>query len=53
MMLTFAANLFEAYELRRHGWPAPILFRLAFYAGWHCFGPYALSPTSVLYPGVH
>ena len=51
--LTFAANLFEAYELRRHGWPAPILFRLAFYAVWHCFGPYALSPASVLYPGPH
>lgn len=53
LAVTFAANLFEAWELRRHGWPAPILFRLAFYAVWHCFGPYLLSPASVLYPGIH
>lgn len=53
VVLTFAANLFEAIEFRRHGWPAPILFRLAFYAIWHCFGPYLFSPVSVLYPGPH
>ena len=53
MVLTFAANLFEARHLRRHGWPAPILFRLSFYAVWHCFGPYLLSPSSILYPGQH
>ncbi len=53
IVLTFAANLFEARHLRRHGWPAPILFRLSFYAVWHCFGPYLLSPSSILYPGQH
>jgi hypothetical protein len=51
--VTFLANLFEAIELRRYGWPAPILFRLAFYAVWHCFGPYFVSAHSVLYPGPH
>lgn len=51
--LTFAANLFEAREFRRHGWPAPVIFRLAFYGVWHCFGPYVLSEQSVLYPGPH
>lgn len=53
MMLTFAANLFEASELRRFGWIAPILFRLAFYAVWHCFGPYLSPASSILYPGPH
>lgn len=53
VIFTFAANLLEAIEFRRLGWPAPILFRLAFYAVWHCFGPYLLSPASVLYPGPH
>jgi hypothetical protein len=53
VILTFAANLFEALEFRRFGWPAPILFRLAFYAVWHCFGPYLSAPSSVLYPGPH
>jgi hypothetical protein len=53
MILTFAANLFEAAHLRRHGWPAPILFRIAFYGVWHCFGPYLLPPQSILYPGLH
>lgn len=51
--ITFAANLFEAFELRRHGWPAAILFRLGFYGVWHCFGPYLVSPQSLLYPGPH
>jgi hypothetical protein len=51
--VTFAANLFEALEFRRYGWPAPILFRLAFYAVWHCFGPYLVSTHSLLYPGRH
>jgi hypothetical protein len=53
VILTFAANLFEAIEFRRFGWPAPILFRLAFYAVWHCFGPYLSAPSSMLYPGPH
>ncbi len=53
LVITFAANLFEAAELRRYGWPAPILFRLAFYAVWHCFGPYLVSAQSILYPGPH
>jgi hypothetical protein len=53
LVVTFAANLFEARELREHGWPAPILFRLGFYGVWHCFGPYLLSAQSVLYPGPH
>lgn len=53
MAVVFAANLFEAVELRRHGWPAPILFRMAFYGVWHCFGPYVVSPHSMLYPGPH
>ena len=52
-VLTFAANMFEAREFRRLGWPAPILFRLAFYGVWHCFGPYLLSEQSILYPGPH
>jgi len=52
-VLTFAANVFEAREFRRHGWPAPVLFRLAFYGVWHCFGPYMLSEQSILYPGQH
>lgn len=51
LILTFAANLFEAREFRKHGWPAPILFRLAFYSVWHCFGPYLMSEQSILYPG--
>ncbi len=50
-ILTFAANLFEAQEFRRHGWLAPILFGLAFYSVWHCFGPYLMSEQSILYPG--
>jgi hypothetical protein len=53
MAIAFAANIFEAFEMRRHGWPAPVLFRLAFYAVWHTFGPYLLAPSSVLYPGLH
>jgi hypothetical protein len=53
IVLTFAANLFEAVEFRRFGWPAPILFRLAFYAVWHCFGPYLSPASSILYPGPH
>jgi hypothetical protein len=53
VVLTSAANLFEAIEFRRFGWPAPILFRLALYAVWHCFGPYLSSPSSALYPGPH
>jgi hypothetical protein len=53
LAVTFAANLFEAIELRRYGWPAPVLFRLAFYGVWHCFGPYFVSAQSVLYPGPH
>jgi hypothetical protein len=53
LVVAFAANLFEAVEFRRHGWPAPILFRLAFYGVWHCFGPYLVSTHSLLYPGVH
>jgi hypothetical protein len=53
MVLAFAANVFEAVEMRRHGWAAPVLFRLAFYAVWHVFGPYLFAPSSVLYPGPH
>jgi hypothetical protein len=53
LVVAFAANLFEAVEFRRYGWPAPILFRLAFYGVWHCAGPYLVSPHSLLYPGVH
>lgn len=53
LVVAFAANLFEAVEFRRHGWPAPILFRLAFYGVWHCFGPYLVSTQSLLYPGAH
>jgi len=53
LVLTFAANLFEAREFHRHGWPAPVLFRLAFYGVWHCFGPYLISEQSILHPGVH
>lgn len=53
VVVAFAANLFEAFEFRRHGWPAPILFRLAFYGVWHCFGPYLVSTHSLLYPGIH
>jgi hypothetical protein len=51
--IAFGANIVEAAEMRRYGWPAPVLFRLAFYAVWHCFGPYLLPPSSVLYPGPH
>ncbi len=53
LAVTFAANFFEAIQLRRFGWPAPILFRLAFYGVWHCFGPYLLPVHSILYPGPH
>lgn len=53
LVVTFAANIFEAIELRRYGWPAPVLFRLAFYGVWHCLGPYFVSSQSVLYPGPH
>ena len=53
MVVMFAANFFEAIELRRYGWPAPILFRMAFYGVWHCFGPYFISAQSMLYPGPH
>ena len=53
LAVTFAANVFEAIELRRFGWPAPILFRLAFYGVWHCFGPYLFPVHSILYPGPH
>lgn len=53
MGVAFAANLFEAMEFRRRGWPAPIIFRLSFYAVWHVFGPYILAKSSVLYPGPH
>jgi hypothetical protein len=53
LVVTFAANLFEAIEFRRYGWAAPILFRRAFYAVWHCFGPYFVSTHSLLYPGSH
>jgi hypothetical protein len=53
LAVTSAANFFEAIELRRFGWPAPILFRLAFYGVWHCFGPYLFPVHSILYPGPH
>jgi hypothetical protein len=53
MGIAFVANIFEAVEMKRHGWPAPILFRLSFYGVWHCFGPYLLASSSVLFPGPH
>jgi hypothetical protein len=53
MAVMFVVNVFEAVELRRYGWPAPILFRMAFYGVWHCFGPYFVSAQSMLYPGPH
>lgn len=53
MAIAFAANVFEALEMKRLGWPAPILFRLSLYGVWHCFGPYLLPRSSVLYPGLH
>ena len=53
VLATFGINLFEADGFRRFGWPAPILFRVAFYGVWHVFGPYLFPPGSFIWPGPH
>lgn len=46
-------ELLESWLLRRFGWPAPILYRLAYYAIAHVLGGYLYPPSSVFYPGPH
>jgi hypothetical protein len=46
-------ELFESWLLRRFGWPAPIFYRLAYYAVAHVFGGYLHPYNSIFYPGPH
>jgi hypothetical protein len=34
----YGINLFEAWLFRRHGFLAPLTFRLAYYLVWHVVG---------------
>ncbi|MDQ7910131.1 hypothetical protein RB614_37115 [Phytohabitans sp. ZYX-F-186] len=37
-VVVYAMNLFEAHLFWRHGFLAPLIFRLAFYLVWHVVG---------------
>ncbi|OGT71581.1 MAG: hypothetical protein A3H44_14065 [Gammaproteobacteria bacterium RIFCSPLOWO2_02_FULL_57_10] len=52
LLIVFAINVLEAAHYKRYGWAAPLLFRMALYLVWHCFGPYLLPADSILYPGI-
>lgn len=46
-------QLFEAWLMRRLGWPAPIFYRLGYYLIAHVAGGYLFPPQSIFYPGPH